>query len=346
MGSPMVTINIVVFNGEKYIRHCLDSVRKQTYLHELIEINILDNNSSDRTVQIAKEFSIEDLRFKIYESDKNLGMWPGQEKLLEYSHGKYILALSVDVILDTNFIKNAVKVFEKDYKTGAIQAKVYQWQIKENKPEFTKLIDTLGFRIFRSRRLINVAQGDNDRLEFDQEGEILAVEGAVPIFRKQALEDCRLETQVGKIIDDDFFWYGDDLDLTWRMRLFDWKQLYSPKVIAYHDRQTTKDVKKHWYDHFSRIKKRRQIPIRKRRLDWANYRLARIKNDQTENISRDLPYILIREIIVLVYTLLFEPEIFLEFPRFFRLVPRMLKRRKEIMSKVKVSAKEIHKLFE
>ncbi len=338
MTNSLVSINLVVFNGEKYIRHCLDSVVRQTYPN--IEVNILDNASTDNTAKIIeKEYP----KFKFTKNDKNVGMWPGQEKLLEYSGGEYVVVLSVDVILNPDFIEQAVRIMGDDSKIGAIQGKIYQWQLIQDDPKFSKTIDTLGFKISRSRRLINIAQGDENRPEFDRDGEILAVEGAVPVFRRQTLEDCRLETQNGKIIDPDFFWYGDDLDLTWRMRIFGWKQFYSSRVIAYHDRSTTKNIKKHWYDYFSRVKKRKQIPIKKRQLDWANYRFVLIKNDQ--NIFRDLPFILVREIMVLGYTLLIEPGIFLELPRFFKLLPRMLIRRKEIMKKTKISAIEIHRWF-
>ena len=54
MSIPIITINLVVHNGEKYIRQCLDSVLGQSYPHELIEINILDNASSDSTASATE----------------------------------------------------------------------------------------------------------------------------------------------------------------------------------------------------------------------------------------------------------------------------------------------------
>ncbi len=362
---PLVTINLVVRDGEKYVHQCLDSVKSQTYQN--IEVNIHDNASTDKTKEIIKSWLLEARsqklpRFSLIESSENLGMWPGQEELLKHSRGKYIVVLSVDVILDKNFVRNAVDRMEGDPMIGALQPKVYQYNASQlltpksfatgqathyplqtiNYSLQTRTIDTCGFQIFRSRRLINVGHGEVDHGQFDRERQVFAVEGAVPVFQRQALESCRLETQGGSIVDKDFFWYGDDLDLAWRMRLFGWKQVYAPAVIAYHDRSTTKDVSRHWLDYFGRIKKRRQIPIKKRRLDWANYRLALIKNDHTANLLKDLPRIALGELMVLGYTLLFEPAVFLEFPRFFRLAPKMLRRRQEIMAKAKVSAAEIH----
>ena len=56
---PLTTINLVVLNGEKYIRHCLDSVKNQTYPHDRIEINILDNGSTDKTKEIIRNYKLE-----------------------------------------------------------------------------------------------------------------------------------------------------------------------------------------------------------------------------------------------------------------------------------------------
>src|SRR3989344_2663567 len=123
--NPMVSLNIVVRNGEKYIRHCLDAVLAQTYPHEQIELNILDNGSSDGTKSMIENFKLKIenssfAAFNLVESRQNLGMWPGQEKLPKHSNGKYILAMAVDVLLDNDFVANAVKRIESDGNIGAL----------------------------------------------------------------------------------------------------------------------------------------------------------------------------------------------------------------------------------
>ena len=135
MSTSLITINLVIYNGGKYIRQCLDSVLAQTYPHELMELNILDNNSTDGTSKVIKNFGfrISDFGFAKFfslESEKNLGMWPAQELLLEHSQGKYIVVLSVDVILHPDFVKNAVEIMEQDSKIGALQAKVYKYDLE------------------------------------------------------------------------------------------------------------------------------------------------------------------------------------------------------------------------
>jgi len=344
--GSLVSVNLVVHNGEKYIRQCLDSILAQTYRN--FEINILDNSSTDSTVKII-ETEIENRKSKIEnltfaKSKINLGTWPGQEELLKHSRGEYIVALSVDVVLDNDFITEAVKVLDGDKKIGAAQPKVYRYGLRnanqEAGVEKTKIIDTAGFKIYKSRRIVNVGHGEQDDSQYGREREVFAVEGAVPVLRRQALEDCRLKTQGGKIIDPDFFWYGDDLDLAWRIRLFGWKEVFAPKVIAYHDRQTTKALGGGW-QRFMKIRK--TVPMFKRQLDWRNTTLAIIKNDFALNFICDLPWILWRQLRLWGYFLLFEPTMILEIFGVAKLLPKMLKRRSEIMMRAKVSAREMRK---
>ncbi len=332
MNNPLVTINLVVYNGEKYLRYCLDHIRKQTYNN--LEVHIFDNASTDNTREIAKEYP----EFNLISHPKNLGTWPGQEEALKYSHGIYVVALSVDVMLHPQFIEHAVQASEADNRIGAVQAKIYRYDYPQlNDGSYTKgdIIDTCGFTLARNRKVINVGHGQQD--QFNSAKYIFATEGAVPFFRREALEAVRIE---GTIVDHDYFWYGDDLDLTWRMQLFGWKQWFSPDVIAYHDRSTTK-AEGSRISFKQRLEQRRKIPIKKRRLDWANVRFTIIKNEYIINILKDLPRIALREIQVIGFALLFEPQIFLEIPRFLKLLPRMLRKRHFVMAKATVSAKEI-----
>ncbi len=337
MSNLLVTINLVVLNGKKYIRHCLKAVKEQTYPN--LEVNVFDNGSTDGTKEIVlQEFP----QFNLIESSRNLGTWPGQEKALESSHGKYIVALSVDVLMKPTAVAKAVEVMEKDKTIGGLEAKILQYKIENDIVQKTNLIDTIGFQIFRSRRVINLGHGEEDRGQYDQEKEIFAVEGAAPIFRKSALEELRV---LGEIADREMFWYGDDLDLSWRMRLFGWKQVYSSEVVMYHDRSTTKGMSGGWKDYFLRIADRKKIPTFKKRLDWRNKRLARIKNDYWQNVLRDFLPICWREIQELGYIVLFEPRVLLEIPKLIRLLPRTLKKRQVILARAKAGPKDMAHWF-
>lgn len=339
--KPLVSINIVVYNGEKYLAHCLEAIRRQTYPN--LQVQVFDNHSSDQTAAIVREQFPE---FTLIHNPKNYGMWPGHDQALKHTKGDYVLCVSADVMIDPHFVERSVAVCETDPKIGALQAKIYQYthsQLSDGSYVQNKLIDTCGFFMFRSRRVGNVGHGMIDGPQFTQQKEIFGVEGAVPFFRREALEAIRVD---GTVWDHDYFWYGDDLDMAWRMNLFGWKQIFVPDVIAYHDRSTTKGMAKDWKDTVSRVSIRRQIPLIKRRLDWSNTRFTIIKNDYIINILQALPYILFREIQVFGYTVLFEPSVLLEFGRFIRLLPRMLGKRWKIMGRATISAEAMQNWFQ
>ncbi|OGN16775.1 MAG: hypothetical protein A3C88_00200 [Candidatus Yanofskybacteria bacterium RIFCSPHIGHO2_02_FULL_50_12] len=338
MTEPAITINLVVLNGEKYIRRCLDSILIQSFDHRQIGINILDNGSGDNTVEIIKEYLSRFDNFhhaEFIQGTHNRGMWGGHEELWKRPGGEFVVVLSVDVVMHQDFIKNSVGIMKSDSAVGALQGKTYQMD--------SRVIDTCGFRITRSRAVMNIGHGESDDGRFDQACEIFGAEGAVPVFRMSALESIRV---MGEIVDHDLFWYGEDLDVAWRVRLAGWKERYEPSVIAWHDRQTTKShAGRGWLARIARLPIRRQIPIRRRQLEWRNTRWTRLKNDYIINILRDLPFIVWREIQVLGYTILFEPRVLAELPHFMRLLPRMLRKRREILSQALTTPNQIHNYF-
>ncbi|MCC6934304.1 MAG: glycosyltransferase [Candidatus Yanofskybacteria bacterium] len=347
MTEPLVTIQIVVRNGERYLRHCLAAVRAQTYPH--VDVVVLDNVSTDTTCDIVREFG-----YRLIEHSTNLGMWPGQEWLLPQTSGEYILALSVDVILHPQFIEEAVRACEADHGIAAVQGKFFQYSIADLEAGRTSLsqaiIDTCGFALTRARRVVNIGHGTPDDAAHQEAQDIFGVEGAAPFFRRTALEQCRIPAEQpnapGMLIDPDYFWYGDDLDLAWRMTLFGHRQRFIPSAIAWHDRSTTKgSAATPVIGQLRRLSVRRAIPVRKRQLDWANVRFTIIKNDYIINILRDAIPIMLRELSVQGYMLFFEPRVLAAWVRLICLLPRMIRRRRSVLKRAVVSPGVMHRWY-
>lgn len=330
MEQPLVSINLVVRNGEKYIRDCLRSVREQSYRD--LELTVFDNDSGDRTKEIIKE---EFPEFKLVEHARNLYFGAGQNCCLEITKGKYILGLCVDVVLDKNFVLKAVEAMERDKAIGAVQAKIYKLENSQK----TDIIDTTGFEIFKSRRIINRGHGEKDGDRYGKAGEIFSYEGAAPFWRREALESSKV---FGQCHDEDYVWYGDDIDLGWRMRIFGWKSFYAPDVIAYHDRSTTKRLSQSPLDF---IRLRKTIPARKRMLDWRNTHFTFIKDDFFLSVLKDFRYYAARELKLLLYIIFFEPYTLLVIPAIIFSLPRMLKKRCYIMKRKKISRQEMERWF-
>jgi GT2 family glycosyltransferase len=329
---------MAVHNGAPWLKDVLDSIVAQSYPPDAIEIRIIDNASTDSSAHLIRTI-LSPLRLSLISSDENIGFWSAMEKLIAGSDAPYVICLT-DVVLHPDFIAQAVTAMETDPAIGAIQGKIYeQHRADDDSWVRTDRIDALGFRLGRSRRVTILGHGERDTGQFNQPIDIVAVEGAVPVFRRRAIDDCRID---GHFADTDFrigsISYGDDVDMGWRMTLFGWRQVMIPTAIGWHDRSTTKGTAKiPVIGHLERLSRRKALPIAKRRADWSNVRFSIIKNDYIINILRDLPHILVREAAVLCYTLMFEPAVFAEAIRFIRLAPKMFRRRRQVIARAVAS---------
>lgn len=103
--NPLVSVNIPTFNNEKTIRKTLESVKNQDYKN--LEIIVIDSNSKDKTVEIAKELGTKIITY----DGKLLG---ARDAGVQESKGKYILLLDSDQILEKTIISRCVKAFDKN----------------------------------------------------------------------------------------------------------------------------------------------------------------------------------------------------------------------------------------
>ena len=104
--KPLISIITVVYNGERYISECIDSVINQTYSN--IEHIIIDGDSKDKTVEIIKGF---DNQVSFWISEPDNGIYDAMNKGSSIAKGEYALFLnSDDYLFDKNSIENAVNM--------------------------------------------------------------------------------------------------------------------------------------------------------------------------------------------------------------------------------------------
>ena len=340
---PLVSISLLTWNGEKYIKDCLNSVFNQTYSN--LEILIRDNNSEDRTVQYIKDIKKRHKNLKFFLNPKNVGFAIGHNQTIKKSKGDFILCLNQDVVLNKDFILKAIKLFKKDKKTASVQGKLLRWQkglsISNDYSDYqiTHIIDTVGLLILKNRRIVNKGQGEIDEGQFENIEEIFGPDGATPIYRRKALEDVKINNEY---FDEDFFAYKEDVDLAWRLRLYGWKSFYQPKSIAYHDRTAGDSFA---LSYINIIKERLKINKFGKYLAFKNQRLMQIKNEQIGSFIKYFPNFLIKEISSWGYVLLFERYTYKAIKDLLKLIPKVLKKRKIIMRKKRINSKEINRWF-
>jgi glycosyltransferase involved in cell wall biosynthesis len=92
--QPMVSVLMTAYNREKYVGDAIQSVLSSTYQN--LELIVVDDLSTDHTVQIASEFASRDGRVKVYVNEKNLGDYPNRNKAAGYANGKYLKYVDSD----------------------------------------------------------------------------------------------------------------------------------------------------------------------------------------------------------------------------------------------------------
>lgn len=95
--NPLISIVTPVYNAEKYISETLESALAQTYKN-WEQILIIDANSSDRSLDIAKEFASQDNRFRIFQSESYKGATKNRNAGLDLAQGEYLAFLDADDI--------------------------------------------------------------------------------------------------------------------------------------------------------------------------------------------------------------------------------------------------------
>jgi len=328
--SKLVSINILTYNAQDLIEQCLKSVLEQTY--ENLEILVIDNASTDNTLEKIRNSKFELRNIRIIKNKKNLGFSAGHNIGIREGRGEYVLCLNQDVVLDKDFIKYAVKIMEQDEKIGSVQGKLYKQD---------KILDATGLIIFKNRRVINRGQGEEDSsTAFGTSGKIFGVDGAAPLYRQKALEDIKINNEY---FDEDFFMYKEDVDLAWRLRLYGWKAVYESRAIGYHLRGAGEKAVKNY---LAIASARRKISEFAKFYSFKNQRLTQIKNELLPLFFRDFHRIIIKEIVAWLYVLFFERYTHRAIKELFKQAPIAWRKRRIIMKKKRVGAKEMARWFE
>ncbi len=203
---PDVSVVILNFNGKEHLKNCLQSLKAQSYRN--FEVIVSDNNSSDGSQEmVAKEFP----KFKLIRNSENYGVSKGYNVGVRLAKGEYVATLANDMVLDKNWIKEAVAVLEKDKKAAAVGSFI---QNKEG--GFYKGEKVYGFYMD--------LLGNPLTLHEEKQGHIFGPSGAM-INRGI----------IGMPYDDDFFYSGDEIYLGWKAMMLGHNTAQANKAKLFHE---------------------------------------------------------------------------------------------------------------
>ncbi|MBA7578405.1 hypothetical protein ES708_20267 [subsurface metagenome] len=116
--GPLVSIGVPVYNGEKYLVECLQSILNQTYQNW--ECHIINNKSTDNTLAIAEEFQAKDNRMKVITNSEHVNMTTNFNNTFKpvSKDAKYFKALCADDWIFPEYLSKMVEVMEKFPEAG------------------------------------------------------------------------------------------------------------------------------------------------------------------------------------------------------------------------------------
>lgn len=318
---PKLSVNILGTNEKHHLEKALTSIFEQDYPN--FEVTYIDNASTDGSEEYVRaNFP----HIKIIQTGENRHYGPAHNKGLAGTDGELVSFLNSDLALEPDYFSECIKALMADPKIASVQGKM----LRPTKNADGKYIfDGAGLTINRSRVVKDRGQLEVDNGQYDTPEEVFAVCGAAPVHRRAALNDIAID---GEIIDEDITAFFDDSDIGWRLQHQGWKVWYQPTAVLYHERGVGQSPTG-YRNILALAKFRKRFGLWTKQLSWKNKTYIVLKNDFGKTLRRDWPKILVRELAMFGYILVFETSTLKVLPLVFKQLPRIFRKRKIIKSR-------------
>ena len=222
-----LSVVIVSYNVRSYLEQCLQSVQKALEGIEG-EVFVVDNHSDDDSVVTVRE---KYPWVRLIENQENLGFSKANNQAIRQSQADYVLLLNPDTVVAEDTLRGVLTFMDEHPKAGGAGVMMC-YEDGSRAPESRRALPTpwvaalkmLGFtkRYYMSH------------LPWDQPCRIEVISGAFCLLRHEALKTIGL-------LDEDFFMYGEDIDLSYRLLKGGWENWYLPySIIHYKGKSTQK----------------------------------------------------------------------------------------------------------
>src|SRR5713101_5915006 len=321
--NNLVSVTIVTYNSGRFIKRCLESVLAQKYPY--LEIVVIDNNSTDGTVDIVEQF--EDRCTVVY-NEENIGFAAAQNQAIALSSGDWVLTLNPDVLLLPNFIEALVDAGEIHPKIGTVCGKLLAMTATFDIPA-RPLVDSTGIYFNPMLRHLDRGSQEVDNGHYLNYEYVFGATAAAALYKRTMIDDISLD---GEFFDSDFFVYREDADVAWRAQLMGWRCLYVPYARGYHVRNVLPG-------------KRRALPPEINMHSVKNRFLLRMKNISGDLYRRNWFSISVRDLMVVACCLVWEHTSLKAFWYLAGNWKRILAKRREIQKRQRVDDEYIASWF-
>ncbi|MEX2305501.1 MAG: glycosyltransferase family 2 protein [Waddliaceae bacterium] len=254
---------VVTHNSEIHIKKMAECVNNQTIPPK--QFIIVDSGSTNPDY-------LDTFSAKTRKEKGDIGFAKGNNLALELVNEeiKYVLFLNPDAFLTPSFLENAETFMEQHPECGALTGTVLGYEIEKDQP--TDLYDTTGIFQKWYGKWYDRGQGEKyDPKRFNTIEKVPAICAAVMFCRKEALTQVMQKKQV---MDESFYMYKEDIDLSLRLQAKGWALYFVPALLAYHCRGWNR--------------KRKQMPHKFRMLSARNELKIHLKQKNVLKITYSL----------------------------------------------------------
>jgi len=284
----MVSVLIPLYNGEKVIECCLDSVLSSNFKD--YEVLILDDCSDDKSVDRVQRYISENIL--LLKSNKNIGFVRNICRGIERAGGDIIVLLNMDTVVDVDWLAELIKPFSVEQDIGITGSKIYYMD--------GVTIQHAGAFLDEIGRSYHIGRGEIDKGQYDDSREVEYVCGASLAFQKKALDAVKGFDQRYSPA------YYEEVDFGYRLRRAGYKIIYVPtSKLRHHECYSTASNNSSFFYYISKNRLRfvfKHFTIKKLMFDFMpkekNFFINNNKNNRQDLLK------------AYFFTLLKLPEIF------------------------------------
>ena len=229
-----LSVVIVSYNVKYHLEQCIRSVKNASEGLDA-DIWVVDNASSDNSVDYLQTL-FPDIHFIC--NTENVGFSKANNQAIQESKGEYVLLLNPDTIVAEDTLKGCVEFLDAHPQVGATGVRMlnsdgtFAPESRRGVPTpFTSFCKMTGLSsLFPKSRIFG--RYYMKYLDENQANPVEVLSGAFNMLRRKALD------QIG-LLDEDFFMYGEDIDLSYRMLTGGWQNYYLPYNILHYKGEST-----------------------------------------------------------------------------------------------------------
>ena len=218
--GPLVSVIVLNWNGKRFLDDCLTALRQQTLRD--FEVIVVDSGSTDGSAEYVRQTFPES---RVIALPENRGFCGGNNAGIRAAQGRYIALLNNDTRADPHWLAELVESLDARPQVGFCACKILLW----DRPQ---TLDAAGDVFYPWGIAGKRGAGRPDGPVYALPAYVFGACAGAALYRRTMLDDIGL-------LDEDFFAYDEDVDLSFRAQLRGYRCLYVPMAMVWHHRRGT-----------------------------------------------------------------------------------------------------------